>query len=314
MYRYGCKTLIRKAAFSTGPDTMVDFIFGVTHAHHWHSLNLRQNPSHYSFLSMLGSDAVVHVQERMGARIYYNPDVVVNGLRIKYGVVSIHHLQRDLEEWETLYLAGRLQKPVRLLRQDAKLGLASKKNLENAVRVSLLMLPERFTEEELFLKIAGLSYSGDFRMLVGENPHKVYNIVYAQMDAFRQQYDPIIQELPNVNRLADGTLEQDLSIKLRGSLMLALPGGLRERIKSHYLWALSKEGRKTISESDREEPTFSQAMGQYGSIDAIARKSIRDIVAFPALTQSLKGILTAGVIKSVKYAGEKVGKQLGAKK
>jgi translocator assembly and maintenance protein 41 len=128
----------------------------------------------------------------------------------------MHHLQRDLEEWETLYLAGRLQKPVSILRQDAKLGLASKMNLENAIRVALLMLPDRFTEEELFLKIAGLSYRGDFRMLFGENPHKVYNIVYAQMvlfinliikDGFREKYDPVISDLPNVNRLSDGSLE-----------------------------------------------------------------------------------------------------------
>ena len=93
----------------------------------------------------------------------------------------MHHLERDLEEWETLYMAGRLQKPVKILRQDAKLALATKKNLENAIRAALLMLPERFTEEDLYLTIAGLSYSGDFRMLVGENPHKVFNIVYAQM-------------------------------------------------------------------------------------------------------------------------------------
>lgn len=122
----------------------------------------------------------------------------------------MHHLQRDLEEWETMYLAGRLQKPVKILRQDAKLGLATKKNLENAIRVSLLMLPERFTEEELYLKIAGLSYSGDFRMRIGENPYKVFNIVYAQMDAFREKYDSIIDDLPNINKLGDGSLEVTL--------------------------------------------------------------------------------------------------------
>lgn len=119
----------------------------------------------------------------------------------------MHHLLRDLEEWETLYLAGRLQKPVKILRDDAKVKLATKQNLENAVRVALLMLPERFAEEDLFLKIAGLSYRGDFRMLFGENPHKVYNIVYAQMDAFHEKYVDIITELPNVNYLADGSLE-----------------------------------------------------------------------------------------------------------
>ena len=86
--------------------------------------------------------------------------------------------------------------------------LGSQANLTNAVRVALLLLPERFTEEDLFLKIAGLSYRGDFRMRINaENPHKVYNIVYAQMDAFRELYKPIIEDLPNLNYLADGSLE-----------------------------------------------------------------------------------------------------------
>jgi translocator assembly and maintenance protein 41 len=69
------------------------------------------------------------------------------------------------------------------------------------------MLPERFTEQELFLKIAGLSYRGDFRMIFGENPHKVFNIVYAQHNAFKEKYEPIIHDLPNVNYLADGSIE-----------------------------------------------------------------------------------------------------------
>jgi mitochondrial translocator assembly and maintenance protein 41 len=100
-------------------NVMVDFIFGVTHAEHWHSLNMRQNPHHYSSVRHLGVHTITNIQERIGGRIYYNTDIIASGLvchfliqRIKYGVVSMHHLLRDLEEWETLYLAGRLQKPV----------------------------------------------------------------------------------------------------------------------------------------------------------------------------------------------------------
>jgi translocator assembly and maintenance protein 41 len=199
----------------------------------------------------------------------------------------MHHLQRDLEEWETLYMAGRLHKPVRILRQDAKLALATKKNLQNAVRASLLMLPERFTEEDLYLTIAGLSFSGDFRMLVGENPHKVYNIVYAQIGAFREKYQPILDDLPNINMLVDGTyevgnafqfespnsLQQDLSTKLRGSMIMTMPQSFRDRLKEHYLWSLSKKGQTKIAESDREEPIFSQSMGQFSEIGVCARKS-----------------------------------------
>lgn len=72
----------------------------------------------------------------------------------------MHHLLRDLEEWETMYLAGRLHKPVKVLREEAKVHLASQENLKNAVKVALLMLPDKFTERELFLKISGMSYRG----------------------------------------------------------------------------------------------------------------------------------------------------------
>lgn len=93
-------------------DGMVDFIFGVTHATHWHSLNIRQNPTHYSCASNLGAGTVASLQQNYGAKVYYNTDVNVAGMRIKYGVVTIDHLLSDLNNWDTMYLAGRMQKPV----------------------------------------------------------------------------------------------------------------------------------------------------------------------------------------------------------
>ena len=44
-------------------------------------------------------------------------------------------------------------------------------------------------------------------MKMGENPYKIYNIVYGQMEAFREKYMPIIEQLPNVAYIHDDMLE-----------------------------------------------------------------------------------------------------------
>lgn len=183
-----------------GGGKIIDFIFGVTHTEHWHSLNMQQHPSHYSSLRHLGSWAVSRVQDNFGAGAYFHPYITVNGIMIKYGVVNLDTICRDLSSWDTLYMAGRLQKPVKILRDDPRVRLANQINLMSAVRTALLMLPEKFTEKQLYEQIAGLSYMGDPRMsLGGENPKKVSNIVSAQLPNFRQLYVPLVDNLPNVD-------------------------------------------------------------------------------------------------------------------
>ena len=49
---------------------------------------------------------------------------------------------------------------------------------------SALLLPDEFSVWELFEAVAGLSYIGDPRMGVAENPHKVRNIVAGMRDEF----------------------------------------------------------------------------------------------------------------------------------
>ena len=92
-----------------GGGKMIDFIFATKFTQHFHSLNLNRHRDHYSFLGSLGSGVVSHIQDAYGAGAYFNPYITVNGTLIKYGVVNLTTLQRDLSEWDTLYLAGRLR-------------------------------------------------------------------------------------------------------------------------------------------------------------------------------------------------------------
>lgn len=62
-----------------GKKPMIDLMFGVTYTQHWHSLNLSQHRDHYSFLGAFGSGAISYVQDNLGAGVYFNPYVEING-------------------------------------------------------------------------------------------------------------------------------------------------------------------------------------------------------------------------------------------
>lgn len=75
----------------------------------------------------------------------------------------ICRLVQDLTEWATLYSAGRLQKPVRVIKEgvNAEIIKALDTNRRSAFRVSLLMMPPIFDQMSLFHAIASLSYVGE---------------------------------------------------------------------------------------------------------------------------------------------------------
>lgn len=316
---------------------MIDFIFGVSYTQHWHSLNLQQHRDHYSAIGSLGSSLVSRVQDKYGAGIYFNPYVTVNGTLIKYGVVNLDTLCRDLSEWDTLYLAGRLHKPVKILRDDPRVRLANQINLISAVRTALLLLPSDFTEQELYGTIAGLSYLGDPRMaLPAENPNKVANIVKYQLPNFRRLYAPLIENLPNVafrdarcsssswmdDPDTNATLAQDMDPKRRGNMVRRLPRSFRAKLYFRYQSKFQipqLEFDKMLEESNDQDPArvkrqqgsvFDQRVAGDRQIDLRkeVKRAIKSTVQWPSATQSLKGIVTTGFVRSVRYVREKITK------
>jgi hypothetical protein len=65
------------------------------------------------------------------------------------------------------------QKPVRHLVQDERVSEANAANLRSAATAALLLLPPQFDETQLHTALCGLSYTGDVRMALAEDRHKV---------------------------------------------------------------------------------------------------------------------------------------------
>ncbi|KAG9228493.1 mitochondrial matrix Mmp37-domain-containing protein [Amylocarpus encephaloides] len=320
-----------------GNPKMIDFIFGVSYTQHWHSLNLHEHRDHYSALGSLGSGAVSAVQDKWGAGVYFNPYVTINGTLIKYGVVNLDTLCTDLSQWSTLYLAGRLQKPVKILRDDPRVRLANQVNLISALRTALLLLPPSFTEQELYGTIANISYMGDPRMsLPTEDPSKVANIVGHNLPNFRRLYSPLIENLPNVDFndtkcsnpdwASDPTtnirLTQDMSPVKRGNMVRRLPKSFRSKLYFQYQKKFQipqLEFNKMIEASADEDATRINKREGGGFERCIAseppddlrgevRGVIKNTVSWPSTSQSLKGPLTAGIGRTWRYMGEKINK------
>ena len=86
---------------------------------------------------------------------------------VKYGVIRKELLCSDLRGWDTLYTAGRLQKPVLTLLGDAEVSAANARNRQSALLTSLLLLPQRFTSQvghgcRKFSGLLGLEQHVDF--------------------------------------------------------------------------------------------------------------------------------------------------------
>jgi translocator assembly and maintenance protein 41 len=312
---------------------MIDMIFGVSYSQHWHSLNIQQHRDHYSFLGSLGSGLVTNVQEKWGAGVYFNPYVTVNGIQIKYGVVNLDTLCKDLSQWDTLYLAGRLQKPVKILRDDPGVRLANQINLISALRTALLLLPPKFDERQLYEAIAGISYLGDPRMsLPSENPRKVANIVENQLPHFRRLYAPLIETLPNVQfhdpRCSKpyweddpdliASLAQDMDPVKRGNMVRRLPSSFREKLyfqyQSKFEIPRAQFDKMMEEKSDGDSTRINRRQGglfeqkiakdETGLKTEVA-EAIKKTIKWPSISQSLKGVLTAGFGNSWRYMMEK---------
>jgi translocator assembly and maintenance protein 41 len=213
---------------------MLDLIFVVDDPCSWHKANLEMNSQHYSCLRYIGPKAVSFVQE-LPACVYFNPLITVQGQLLKYGVISEQCFVEDLEKWTTLYISGRLHKPVVMLHGAGMYSEALQRNLEHALHTALLLSPEKVSLEDFFAVLSGLSYEGDLRMIIGEDKNKVRNIVRPQVERFLQLYSTRLEELSCCTTVVGSYLEQDTSPQSVHHHLDHLPKGLKHHLPSSVL-------------------------------------------------------------------------------
>lgn len=268
----------------------IDMVHVVDNTEKFHRQNLKRFPGHYSGLKYLGLGAIEYIQN-IGAGIYYNPFVEMNGAMIKYGVMATKTAIKDIVEWKHLYIAGRLQKPVKIISTSSEIEQLNSLNLYNAAVVSILLIDKpSFTKTQLYETITLLSYLGDPRMQIGgENPHKVKNIVSKQLKEFDNIYEPILSFMHHSRMIifTGDTISVVATVNEKIKLLQQLPINFR----LNFIPLTNNQDLATLVASNK--------------LPNAIKSTLKKIVSTPSLIQSVKGIFTAGIYKSVTYVIQK---------
>eukprot|EP01083_Nonionella_stella_P214493 772849_1 len=310
-------------------EPMFDFIFIVNDSKQWHSQNLStSNYYHYATaLRLFGSSFISYFQS-FGPGVFYNTFVSISNcnIMIKYGVITTSQLVEDLIYWKSLYIAGRLHKPVLFLnnqisndlqpscdtnqlavfydtiRDDTQhttftaqqLSDAMALNLDYAVRVSLVMLSDledraTFTLKEFFITIASLSYCGDIRHKYGaEDVHKYEKIVNGSYARFVEMYDMVLRRYIEC---VDGeyyALKQGVDVEY---LCRRLPCNLR-------------------NEMVRFDDDIMNHLEDKHRVCECMKHALCAIVKHASRVQTCKGFVSIGLVNSFWYVLRKVNKYL----
>lgn len=161
-----------------------------------------------------------------------------------------------------------------------------------------------FSEKQLFETIAGISYSGDPRMVLpGENRGKVGNIVRKQGPQFRELYCRLVTGLPGVHWPAESSaIQQDTSPLARVAHLKKLPPVLLKRVRGSYA------SDSSIPSFEGDEVAYWKRIAGDEELPMVLRDQMRGIVRYPATVQTLKGVVSGGPAITVRYSLDKLTK------
>lgn len=289
--------------------SMVDYILGVSNPQQWHSENLKLNKDHYAswIMRLGGARLITDVADDIGVGVHFNPFVSWEDKMYKYGVVRMDDLIRDILEWKRFYLSGRLQKPVRFLVDNLDIESVNSVNMKGATSAALLLLPSKFTEEDLYFKICSLSYTGDLRMLFAEDKNKVKKIAQGQFNLFQTMYKSFLEEYATKELLRFSSsgdqqvyISQDCGLSSTSALVSSLP----QSVRSEMGMKLGETNKLSITGRAVREVVI----GSREEAAECMRKVLRNKVMASSARQAVAGLFTVGAVHGVKYLAKKMNK------
>lgn len=185
---YGYGSGVFKQSNSDGAKPLTDVIFLVDDIREWHCENMQMNNRDYSVIGR------VHLSRKNVSKlkgknnVTYFSEIKDGEYTFKYGVIEVDDFKRGLNTWDNIFMAGRFHKPVLEVISMDEIRNAIAYNRRCALMIACIFSERCTTKDELFKLICGLSYIGDARMAIAENPHKVENIVEGSFDKLLEIY------------------------------------------------------------------------------------------------------------------------------
>ena len=252
--------VFKQLGYDSKEKPQIDLILIVNDMKLWHKENIKRNPKDYSFIgrNFFLNSSLDEIKGITG--ITYQSNIEYKGHLFKYGIIEYGDFVRHMQTWDSFYVPGRFQ-----IKSNNFIDELILQNRRNACKVGLLCLNNKDLKD-LYLTICNLSYSGDTRMKVAENPKKVDNIVGASYDKFNEMYN--FNDLYQKN---GERIEYEIDID-------ELPSSLEKYIKDDKT---KEKVMEYLSDLNRKESSL----------------------------QTMKGIKTNGIVKSLRYGLAKVLKK-----
>ena len=279
-YGYG-SGVFKQVGYTEKDMPQLDLLLIVDDLKKWHQDNMKLNPKDYAFTSKLYYKITKKSKLIGRTGVTYLSNIKYKNREYKYGVVDKEFFTECLSSWNSFYLTGRFHKNILEVVSTDEIRNLILKNRHSAMYVSMLMSEEKVNLTDLLVTLCNLSYAGDTRMAIAENPHKVINIVNGSKKEFLNIYKEIILEYA----------------KLQDELVTIIPEKLKKDLNTipdslkDYLFVnnvdldnqeeLTKYVMEYLSNLNKKESTY----------------------------QTLKGLKTNGIVRSVKYALAKVKKR-----